>query len=250
MSPAGAGAPGVSAGPVDAAGRTLERVYVWEAPVRLAHWLIFLSVVVLSATGFYIGSPFFVVTGEARQHFFTGLVKLVHSYAAIVFTLSLVSRLAWMFLGNAHARWDQFVPWSGERRRGALQTLLYYLFLAKRPTREAGHNALAGITYLFVYAVLVLQALTGLGLYGKAAHLGSAMRWFAFLADVFGGPQYTRWLHHGFMWLVLGFFVHHLYSALLFSFEERMGTMESIFSGYKFVRPGDARAAPGARERR
>lgn len=234
----GAEAPGIEAG---AARPPLERVYVWQAPVRLAHWVIFLSVAVLSATGFYIGNPFFVVTGEARQHFVTGTVKLVHSYAAIAFTLALVSRLAWMFLGNAYARWDQFVPASRERGRGVLQMTLYYLFLTRRPTRETGHNALAGLTYVFVYAVLLAQALTGLGLYGKAAHLGSPMRWFGFLADVFG-PQYTRWLHHGFMWLILGFLVHHLYSALLFSFEERMGTMESIFSGYKYVAPGDRRA--------
>lgn len=248
MSPAGEAT--ISAGAVDAPGPSLRRVYVWEGPVRLAHWLIFLSVVVLAATGFYIGNPFFVVTGEARQHFFTGFVKLVHSYAAIVFTLSLFSRLAWMFLGNAYARWDQFIPWRRERRQAFLQMLLYYLFLTRRPTRVVGHNALAGVTYLFVYALLLVQVLTGFGLYGKAAHVGSVMRWFGFLADVFGGPQYTRWLHHGFMWLLLGFLVHHLYSALLFSFEEKMGTMESMFSGYKFVRPEDAQAAPGAGEHR
>ncbi len=246
MSPPGAESASISGGPAD---WTLQRLYVWEAPVRLTHWLIFLSVVVLSATGFYIGNPFFVVTGEARQHFFTGTVKLVHSYAAIVFTLSLVSRLAWMLLGNPHARWDQFIPWSRERRRGVVQMTRYYLFLTRHPTRGAGHNALAGLTYAFVYALLSLQALTGLGLYGKAAHVGSLMRRFGFLADVFGGPQYARWLHHGFMWLLLGFVVHHLYSALLFSFEERMGTMESIFSGYKYVRPGDGteRGAGGRR---
>jgi Ni/Fe-hydrogenase 1 B-type cytochrome subunit len=249
VTPAGAEAPGVSAVPSGAAVRTLKRVYVWQAPVRLAHWLIFLSVVVLSATGFYIGSPFLVVAGEARQHFVTGLVKLVHSYAAIVFTLSLVSRLVWMFAGNAYARWDQFIPRSRERWQRVLKMTLYYLFLTRRPTREAGHNALAGLTYALVYALLLLQALTGLGLYGKAAHVGSPMRWFGFLANVFGGPQYARWLHHGFMWLLLGFVVHHLYSALLFSFEERMGTMESIFSGYKFVGPGDAEA-PGTAEPR
>ena len=244
MSPAGVEAPSLSVAPAEAPGRALRRIYVWQAPVRLAHWTIFLSVVVLSATGFYIGSPFAVVTGEARDHFVTGTVKVVHSYAAIAFTLALVSRLAWMFAGNAYARWDQFIPWSRERREGVLKMTLYYFFLTRRATREAGHNALAGLTYTFVYVLLALQALTGLGLYGKAAHVASPMRSFGFLADVFGGPQTARWLHHGFMWLLLGFFVHHLYSALLFSFEEKMGTMESIFSGYKYVRAGDR--MPGA----
>jgi Ni/Fe-hydrogenase 1 B-type cytochrome subunit len=228
----------------------LQRTYVWEVPVRLAHWLIFLSVVVLAATGYYISNPFMSVPGEARQHFVTGYVRIVHSYAAIVFTLSVLSRLAWMFLGRPPARWDQFIPWSRERRQGVVQMTLYYLFLRDRPTREAGHNALAGLTYVFVYALLVLQMLTGLGLYGKAARLDSPMHGFQFLAYVFGGPQYTRWLHHGFMWLLFGFFVHHLYSALLFSWGERRGTMESIFTGYKFLEPGEGSEGSGAGERR
>ncbi len=215
----------------------LQRIYVWEAPVRAAHWLIFLSIVVLSVTGYYIGNPFVVVPGEARQHFVTGTFRIVHFYAAIVFTLALVTRLAWMFLGNAYARWDQFIPRSRERRRGLLDMHLYYFLLTDRPTPGWGHNPLAGLTYLGVYAVLLLQALTGLGLYGKMAHVSSPLHGFGFLAGVFGGPQYTRWLHHGFMWLLLGFFVHHVYSALLFAWKEKEGTMESIFSGYKFVKP-------------
>lgn len=226
-----------------------QAIYVWQAPVRAAHWLIFLSVAVLSVTGYYIGNPFITVSGEARQHFVTGTVKVIHSYAAIVFTLSVLARLAWMFLGNAYARWDQFIPVTRERALGVVDMILYYLFLTNRRPTGAGHNALAGLTYVFVYLLLVLQALTGLGLYGKAAHLGSPLHWFGFLADLFGGPQYTRWLHHGFMWLILGFFVHHLYSALLFSFEEKMGTVESIFSGYKFVSSEDLTAGRGGARR-
>jgi Ni/Fe-hydrogenase 1 B-type cytochrome subunit len=38
------------------------------------------------------------------------------------------------------------------------------------------------------------------------------------------------------MWLLLGFAVHHVYSAVLMSTVEANATMESIFSGYKFVR--------------
>jgi Ni/Fe-hydrogenase 1 B-type cytochrome subunit len=215
-------------------------VYVWELPVRTTHWLNFLSIIVLSVTGYYISSPFVSVLGEARQHFVTGFFRITHFYAAIVFTLALLSRLAWMFLGNRYARWDQFIPWSRERRRGIVDMHLYYLFLRDRPPPGAGHNPLAGFTYIFVYGVLLLQALTGLGLYGQAAHLGSPLRWFGFLANVFGGPQYARWLHHGFMWLIWGFFAHHLISAILFSWKERTGTMESIFSGYRFVGPDDA----------
>ena len=31
--------------------------YIWELPVRWCHWINMLSIVVLAATGFFIGSP-------------------------------------------------------------------------------------------------------------------------------------------------------------------------------------------------
>jgi len=49
------------------------------------------------------------------------------------------------------------------------------------------------------------------------------------------GAEDARWIHHVTMWLLLGFFVHHLYSALLTSAVERNGTMESILTGTKWV---------------
>ena len=42
----------------------LVRVYVWEIPVRVTHWVIVLSILILSVTGFYIGHPFMTVAGE------------------------------------------------------------------------------------------------------------------------------------------------------------------------------------------
>ena len=52
---------------------------------------------------------------------------------------------------------------------------------------------------------------------------------------LFGGLQTARWIHHVVMWLLLGFAVHHVYSAVLMSTVEANATIESIFSGYKFV---------------
>ena len=36
---------------------TTVRVYVWEWPVRVCHWLIAGSIAILSLTGLYIGQP-------------------------------------------------------------------------------------------------------------------------------------------------------------------------------------------------
>ena len=47
------------------AASNLVRVYVWEWPVRVTHWLIAGSILVAAATGFYMGHPFIVVSGPA-----------------------------------------------------------------------------------------------------------------------------------------------------------------------------------------
>jgi len=210
------------------------RVRVWDLVVRTTHWLIALSIVVLSVTGFEIGHPVLAVPGQARDHFVMGTVRVIHSYAAIVFTLAVLSRMVWMFIGKGHARWREFVPVDRERRRGLLPTLAFYLFMRPRPALSVGHNPLAGATYVVVFALYLVMIATGLGMYAVDAH-PSPVSWATSLLALFGGAMGARWIHHVTMWLLLGFVVHHVYSAILTSVVERNGTMESIFTGNKWV---------------
>jgi Ni/Fe-hydrogenase 1 B-type cytochrome subunit len=215
------------------------RVRVWSWPVRLTHWAIFLSVMVLSVTGFYLGRPFITVSGPARDHFVTGSVKVIHNYAAIVFSLSVLARIAWMFTRDRYANWRNFIPTTRKRWRHASDTFLFYSMLRKRPPPTVGHNALAGLTYVLVFVLYLLMIATGLAIYGTDAHVGSIMHWFGSWAPYFGGLQRARWIHHIGMWLLIGFIVHHVYSATLMSVFEKTGTVDSIFSGYKFVDHGE-----------
>ncbi len=224
--------------PVVAEELNLARVYVWELPVRVCHWAIVLSIAVLAVTGLYIGRPFLLSPGEARGEFVMGWMTAVHYYAAIVFTLAVLARIAWMFMGNPYSRWDKFVPFRHRRVRGILPTIKYYLFLS-RPPGFVGHNPLAGLTYLAVYALCLVQVLTGLALFSVNMDIHSPLRVFAFLLPLFGGAQTARWIHHVIVWLLLGFVVHHVYAAVLVGIAERNATVDSIVSGYKWVNPKD-----------
>jgi Ni/Fe-hydrogenase 1 B-type cytochrome subunit len=219
--------------------RELVRVYVWELPVRVTHWLIFASILVLSATGIYIGHPFVMVTGEARRHFLMGTMRVIHFYAAIVFTLSVFARIVWMFVGNEYSKWNKFIPVRAKRRRGIWPTVKFYLFGLRKPPGFIGHNPVAGITYTLIFGLYFVMIGTGLALYAVSAPVGSPLRVFQGLAPLFGGLYVARWIHHIVMWLLLGFMVHHIYSAVLMSNVEANATVESIFSGYKFVPPED-----------
>jgi len=224
----------------------LVNIYVWEWPVRITHWMTAISIWVLSVTGLYLGYPFLIVPGEAGQHFVMGTAKLIHYYAAIVFTLSVLSRIVWMFLGNWYARWHRFIPLTAPRWRGMGKTLKYYLFGLRLPPGFVGHNPLAGLSYLILFLVFLAQIGTGLAMYASSASFDSPMRVFAFLVPVFGGLQTAHWIHHVLMWFIWAFVVHHIYSAILMSQVEATGTVESIFSGRKFVPPEDV-TQPGYR---
>ncbi len=212
-------------------------VYAWELPVRVTHWLIVLSIAVLAVTGFYIGHPFIAVSGPARDHFVMGTMRLIHLYAAVVFSLSVFVRVYWMFAGNYYARWHQFIPVTRERFSSIWQSMRFYGFVRRDPEPYAGHSGMAGATYAVIFLIYFTMIGTGLALYTVYAGVNSPFQFFGFLIPIFGGLQMVRLVHHVGMWLLLIFMIHHVYSATLFSMTERSGIIDSIFSGYKRVGP-------------
>jgi len=216
-------------------------VRVWDHVVRSTHWIIALSIAVLAVTGLYIGHPFLLAPGPAGDHFVMGTTKVVHFYAAIAFTLAVLARIAWMFLGQGHARWREFLPVDRDRRVGLWHALQFYMFMRKRPDPAIGHNPAAGFTYVGVFGLYLVMIATGLGLYAANASVGSPFRSFEFLLLLAGDAQTATWIHHVVMWLLLGFVVHHVYSAVLTAVVERNGVIDSIVSGNKWVPASEAR---------
>jgi len=220
----------------DPAGDELVRVYVWEIPVRVTHWLIVLSILTLSATGLYIGHPIGAPPGAAEQWFVMGWIKVIHFYTAYVFICAVLARVIWMFTGNKYARFDKFLPVTRNRWKGMLPTVLFYSFLKDKPPAYLGHNPLAGSAYVLVFGLYFVEILTGLMMRGVSAPAGSLLHWCASLAPLVGGLWLARWFHHIAMWLLLGFMFHHVYSSVLMAHVEKTGTMEGIFSGWKWAR--------------
>ena len=216
-------------------------VYVWEIPVRIAHWLIAFSIVILSVTGFYMGRPLMTVAGPATESFVMGWMKVIHGYTAYVFITALVMRTVWMFTGNKYSHWDKFIPVHRVRQRGMWPVTAFYSFLRDKPPAYVGHNPIAAGAYTLVYGLCFLEVATGLVMRGASSPT-SWVSVFGSWAWLFGGLQMTRWIHHIVMWLLLGFTVHHVYSAVLVAIIEKNGTLDSIFSGYKWVPRRDIEA--------
>jgi|GEM_PF-109125 len=212
-------------------------VYVWDLVVRMTHWTIVLTIGILAVTGYYIGHPVISVPGEARYHFVMGTMKAVHLYAAVAFGLAVLSRILWMFIGPYPARWHRFIPVQKLRREKLWGTLKFYLFAQHRPPAVLGHNPLAGLTYCMVFLLEFVMVGTGLAMYSATnPEAWISLQW---LIPLFGGLVTARWIHHVVMWLLLGFAVHHVYSAFLVTAQEKHATMESMISGWKFLHRHD-----------
>ncbi len=220
------------------AGQPRVSVYVWDPIVRGTHWIIVAGILLLAATGYYIGRPFGLSARPATQTFVMGWVRAVHFYAAIAFSLAVLTRVIWMFRGPPPARWNQIVPSTRQRLRDMWGTFLFYTFIRRDPPPTVGHNALAGFTYIAVFGLYGLMIATGLLLYLPAAPVGSYLHALDFAVPLAGGMQTLRWVHHVGMWLLLGFMIHHIYSGWLMATLEQNGTLDSIFTGYKYLPPG------------
>jgi Ni/Fe-hydrogenase 1 B-type cytochrome subunit len=210
---------------------TLVPVYVWELPVRIVHWVVFLSIVVLSFTGYYIYYPFIV--SQDRGGFLMATMRFIHEIAGFALFAAFIVRLYWFFMGDRWAGWREFLPASRPQRTDLVNQVRYYLFLRKEPVTRIGHNPLAGITYVIIYLLILLEILTGLVLFNRVVGgriLGFFVNWMLWFASY----RTLRQVHFLIMFALLAFVIHHVYSAVLIDIEERSGLIGGIFSGYKF----------------
>jgi Ni/Fe-hydrogenase 1 B-type cytochrome subunit len=205
------------------------RIYVWEVPVRVTHWIVVASIIVLSITGGYIADPFLIPPGGQVMAF----MLFVHILAAFVFLSAGLFRTYWLFAGNRFARWTAFVPTNRHQAAEAARQLGWYLFLTPESPKVLGHNQLAAGAYMVVFVLFMIQSVTGFAL--LAVH--GIQPWaalFGWVPSVLWGVQGVRLIHHLLMWAIIAFMVHHVYSALLVDHVERNGLMSSIFTGFKF----------------
>ncbi len=79
-----------------------QNVYVYEAPVRIWHWVNAVSILTLALTGYFIGSPLPSVPGEASANFLMGYMRFMHFAAGQVLAVFLILRVYWAFVGNVH----------------------------------------------------------------------------------------------------------------------------------------------------
>ena len=217
----------------------LKAVYVFEAPVRLWHWLHTFSLLVLAFTGWLIANPPPTLTGEASAHFLMGDIRMAHFIAAWVFAIGFLIRIYWAFVGNRYARELFILPfWDKDWCEDLWYEIRFYLFLTREQRRSIGHNPLAQIAmFLFNFLGTGFMLVTGFALYGQGLGPDSwAGRLFGWVVPLMGGGEALHDWHDLGMWIFLVFVIVHVYMAVRADIISRESSVSTIIGGWRMFK--------------
>jgi len=214
----------------------IERIYVWQLPVRFYHWINALCVLVLAVTGYLIGAPLAIQSSaEASYSYWFGTVRFVHFVTAFVFFFNFIFRLYWGFVGNRFADWENFIIFRKSQWKEVIEVLKADIFHARaKPLESLGHNALAGFTYFLTFLAFLFQSVTGFGMYAAMSDNWMVQK-FAWIVPLMGGDFAVRQWHHAMMWFFLIFAVVHVYLVFYHDYVEGRGVTSSMVGGWKFI---------------
>ena len=122
-------------------------VRVWDASIRLFHWLVVALVAAAYATW--------------RLNW-----MVWHGWIGDLLLALLLFRLLWGFFGSETARFSRFLT----SPRIAFEHLKYALL--REPDRQVGHNPAGGWMVLFLLALLLAETLTGIYVANDIADVG------------------------------------------------------------------------------
>jgi Ni/Fe-hydrogenase 1 B-type cytochrome subunit len=222
-------------------GSNTKSVYVYEAPVRIWHWINAASITVLAITGYFIGVPLPTMPGEASDHYLMGYIRFAHFTAGYLLAVGLMGRAYWALVGNHHAREIFWVPiFQKVYWKEVLTMLKWYTFLIPQPGRYVGHNPLARLAMFFGFMMLSLfMIVTGFALYGEGSQMGSWQeRMFGWVIPLFGQSQDVHTWHRMGMWAMIIFVVLHVYAAIREDIMGRQSIVSTMISGSRTFKDG------------
>jgi Ni/Fe-hydrogenase 1 B-type cytochrome subunit len=106
------------------------------------------------------------------------------------------------------------------------------MFLGKKTPHVLGHNPVALMAYIVLFLLFIYQVISGLYLWGQADPNGTLFAVTSWLSSIMH-VQWIRFFHYLVMFLIFGFVINHLYSAILMDFKTQSGEISSIFTGWK-----------------
>jgi cytochrome b len=186
------------------------RVLVWDAPIRLFHWLVAALVAAAYATWRLNWMNWHGWIGDA-------LLALV------------LFRLLWGFFGSETARFSRFLA--------SPQTVMRYLrrWFRREPDRQVGHNPAGGWVVALLLALLLAETLTGLYVANDIADEGP-------LTEIVPAPVANAIsAAHGILWdVLLAVIVLHVLAIAAYAAAKGQNLLLPMITGTKVLPVGVA----------
>ncbi|PHO10144.1 Ni/Fe-hydrogenase, b-type cytochrome subunit [Malaciobacter canalis] len=221
----------------------IKKHYEFSFWLRVTHWVRAIAIIVLTASGFYIAYPFIAPAhnGGEPVNFLNALFRSWH----VIFGFLLISVTIgkfYLFFFDKQSKVERASFKDFINPKVWINQIKYYLLIGKHPHGKGVYNPLQFMAYVGVYGAIILISLTGLILYIHVYHQGMGGMLYDILRPVevmFGGLAWVRQLHHIAMWIFIIFLPIHIYLAVFNSVYGKSGAMDSIFSGYRWVKKKD-----------
>jgi len=177
----------------------MHRIPVWDLPTRLFHWLLVVA---------FAASWLTHELGEIDWHFYAG-----YSLLGL-----LLFRLAWGFVGSAHARFADFIPTPASLIR----------YLRNGTSTSPGHNPLGALSVMTLLLLLLAQVISGLF---NADDEGNQGPYHALLPDGWA-DSVGSW--HGLLFdALLAMLALHLAAIAYYQFIRKQPLIGAMITGYK-----------------
>ncbi|MFT5852507.1 MAG: Ni/Fe-hydrogenase 1 B-type cytochrome subunit [Colwellia sp.] len=133
-----------------------EQVFVWSRNIRLFHWINVIAITLLICIGLIIfNGKLFGVSTEGKI-----LLKTLHVSVGYVFSINLIFRIIIGFIGKAHERWSQVLPFNN-----GFSTELTE-FKEQKKSVYKGHNPAGKLMVFALLSLMLVQMISGLVIAG------------------------------------------------------------------------------------
>ena len=207
--------------------------YIFSPFLRIFHWIMASQIVILFATGLLITKPMDVAAVEPVFSITSmDLVRDIHFTSAFILCASLILRV-YGFIVN---KGDRLFPrvWEGHFYEETVDVALHYMLL--RPHHASFlRNPLARGSYAMLYVLLLIEILTGFGMYFMTDPTSTGAMLFGWVNVLVGSEMMSHYIHHYVAWFIILFAIGHLYMVIRAEFMEGESEISSMFSGKKIL---------------
>ncbi len=207
--------------------------HVWDWQIRTLHWINALLIITLVLL--MLGKQGMEIIGVEKS--LRVPVKRLHAYIGHLFIITFILRIIWGFLGNTYARWSDIIPYKKENWVAIWTNIKWYLSGFKgKPARVNGHDPMASLFYIALFAVLVEQILTGVLLSGLEFKTfpGVLITGGLSEASAKGLKHAIGGVHEFGLWFIIFFVIAHLIGLVVHELKEKTGLFSSMIHGKKY----------------